>query len=92
MQDKKREQLQKAFARVIKRHRKYSISKICNEIELSKSVWSMVEQEEKDVQLSTMWRIAEALGMPASQLIKYTEEELGKDFYFAYNPHHINKE
>ena len=85
MQEKKREELQKAFARVIKKNRKYSISKICNEIELSKSIWSMVEQGEKDVQLSTMWRIAEALGMPASQLIKCTEEELGKDFYFSYN-------
>lgn len=92
MQDKKKEELQKAFARVIKKHRKYSISKICNEIELSKSVWSMVEQGEKDIQLSTMWRIAEALGMTASELIQHTENELGKDFYFSYNPYCINNE
>ena len=92
MQDKKREQLQKAFARVIKRHRKYSISKICNEIELSKSVWSMVEQEEKDVQLSTMWRMAEGLGIKASLFIRLVERELGKDFFFSFNPNKRTKE
>ena len=92
MQDNKREQLQKAVARILIRHRKYSISQVCNEIELSKSVWSMVEQGEKDIQLSTMWRMAEGLGIKASLFIRLVERELGKDFFFSFNPNKRAKE
>lgn len=50
-----------------------SISLISNEVGLAKSLWSDTEKGIKDPQFSTMWRIAEALDIPLSQLIKDVE-------------------
>ena len=75
--------LQNALAQVIKKHRKgKSISRLSNEIGLSKSIWSDLEHGRKDIQISTFCRIAEALEVKSSVLFKEIEEILGDDFTF----------
>lgn len=79
----KKQKLQTALGKVVKELRKNkSISRLSNEIDLSKSVWADLEQGKKDIQLSTFWRIAEALDVSQTFLINMLEEELGKDFTF----------
>ena len=68
---------QKTIAEIIKEYRlkeKKSISLISNEINLSKSIWSQVEKGVKDIQISTLWRICEALEIPLSTLILEIEK------------------
>jgi len=85
MQERKNE-LQKALAIIIKKHRKnQSISQLANEIDLSKSIWAGIEKGERDVQLSTFWRIAEGLDIKPSQLLKEIERKMGEDFSFLEN-------
>lgn len=77
--------LQKALAEIIKEHRvmqNKSISLICNETDMTKSLWADLEHAIKDPQLTTLWRISEALEIPLSQIIKELEYSLGKDFKF----------
>jgi len=82
MQDSKLK-LQKAVAKIIKKYRGYkSISQLSNEIDLSKSVWSELEKGNKDIQLSTLWRIAEALEISVSTIVTEIEDMLGNDFSF----------
>jgi len=82
MQDRKQE-LQETLALVIKKYRKtQSISKLANEIELSKSVWAGIEKGKRDVQISTFWRIAEGLDIKPSELLKEIEIKLGNEFSF----------
>ena len=82
MQEEK-EKLQRALGIVVKKYRaRYSINKLANEIELSKSVWSDLERGKKDIQFTTFWRIAEALNVPPTVLIMEIQDELGKDFSF----------
>ncbi len=75
MQDQKKK-LQIILADIIKEYRlkqHKSISLIANEINLSKSIWSDLEKGIKDPQVSTLWRIAEALNVSLSQIIKKIE-------------------
>lgn len=75
MQDQKKK-LQIILADIIKEYRlkqHKSISLIANEINLSKSIWSDLEKGIKDPQVSTLWRIAEALNVSLSQIIKKLE-------------------
>lgn len=75
MQDQKKK-LQIILADIIKEYRlkqHKSISLIANEINLSKSIWSDLEKGIKDPQISTLWRIAEALNISLSQIIKKLE-------------------
>lgn len=85
MQEIKKE-FQKTLAKIIKQHRNNtSMSRLCNEIDLSKSIWSELEQGNKDLQLSTFWRIAEAFNIKPSDLLKEIEEALGENFSFLEN-------
>ena len=85
MQDTKKELL-KITGNIIKKYRGIkSISLLSNEIELSKSIWSEVEKGNKDIQLTTLWRISEGLNIKPSELIKEIENILGKDFSFLEN-------
>lgn len=85
MQERKLE-LQKVLAMVIKKYRhNLSISQLANEIDLSKSIWAGIEKGERDVQLSTFWRIAEALNMKPSELLQAIEYGLGDEFSFLEN-------
>ena len=84
MQELKNE-LQKAIATVVKRHRTKSITKSSDEIGMGKSLWADLENGIKDPQLSTLWRIAEGLDIKLHQLIKEVEDELGDKFSFLEN-------
>ena len=91
MQDTKKELL-KITGNIIKKYRGIkSISLLSNEIELSKSIWSEVEKGNKDIQLTTLWRISEGLNIKPSELIKEIENMLGKDFSFLENNSNRNK-
>ena len=56
-----------------------------------KSIWSEVEKGNKDIQLTTLWRISEGLNIKPSELIKEIENMLGKDFSFLENNSNRNK-
>lgn len=59
-----------------------SISLLANEIALSKSIWADLEKGTKDPQLTTLWRIAEALDIPLSEIIQAIEKELPPNWSF----------
>ena len=83
MQGKKLK-FQNALAKIIKKYREnshLSMTKTSDEIGLTKSIWSNVEAGRRDPQLTTIWRMAEALNVPLSQIITELETTLGKDFF-----------
>lgn len=78
--------LQKAMAVIVNKYRgERSISRLSNEIELSKSIWSEMEKGRKDIQLSTFFRISEALEVKPSKLLSEIEDILGDNFSFIEN-------
>lgn len=82
MQENKNKLL-KTLAIAINKHRgEKSISKLCNEIDLSKSIWSELEKGKKDIQFTTFYRIAEALDIKPSFLLSEIEQAIGADFSF----------
>ena len=83
MQDKKDKFLFE-LARIVKKYREranLSINQASHGIDLSKSIWSVIEQGKRDPHLSTLWKISEVLNIPLSLLIKDMEIELGQDFF-----------
>ena len=81
--EKNKKNLQKALAKIVKKYRKQkgkSITLISAEIGMTKSIWGDLEREQKDPQLSTIWRVAEALDIPLSVLIAEIESCLKSDF------------
>lgn len=91
MQDRKKELL-KALAKIVKKYRgEKSISQISMEIDVSKSIWLMIERAQRDAQFSTIWRIAEALDIKPSFLVNELENELGENFSFIENTSGINR-
>lgn len=86
MQDKyldSKQKLKEALAYVVKKHRKLqnkSISKISAEIMMTKSMWQTLEKGKKDPQYSTLWRVAEALGVSVEQISLEVSEILGDEF------------
>ncbi len=74
----------KTLGDIIKTHRKLtkkSIYKISAEIFMSKSTWREAELGVcKDINLTTLWKIAEGLDITPYQLLKEVQEKLGKDF------------
>ncbi len=82
MQDRKKE-LQQAIADIVKASRRgKSITKSAEEIGMGKSIWAYLENGNKDPQISTFWRIAEAFEMKPSELLKKIEVHLGENFSF----------
>ena len=82
MKNRKKFLLQ-AVAKVVKNHRlqqKKSLSQISAEIMMTKSLWNDLEKGIKDPQLSTLWRVSEALDIPLEQLIADIKNELGSNF------------
>ena len=68
---------------IIKKYRQKSnksISLISAEIGMTKSMWADLEKGIKDPQLSTLLRMAQGLNIPASQIVKELETNLGQDF------------
>ena len=78
-----KKKMQQALSTIIKKYRleqNKSISLISDEIGMTKSMWADLEKSIKDPQLSTLWRISEALDVPMSKIIIELEELLGKNF------------
>ncbi len=86
MQDvylKNKKLMQQILSGIIKRYRQdrnKSISLISDEIGMTKSMWADLEKAIKDPQLSTLWRVSEALDIPLSVIVIELEKALGKDF------------
>ena len=79
----KKEELQILLSKIVKEKRQNlhkSITLISNEICMTKSMWGDLERGKKDPQLSTIWRISEALEIPLSSLIWELEQKLGSNF------------
>lgn len=71
---------------VIKRLRQSktkSISRISDEFSIPKSGWADIERGDADLQFTSLWRIAEALEMPLSDLISRLEKELPENWSFV---------
>lgn len=74
----------KTLGNVIKTHRessKKSIYKISAEISMSKSTWREAELGVcKDINLTTLWKIAEGLDVTPAQLLQEVQDKLENDF------------
>jgi len=55
-------------------------SKLEDEFELAKYTINRVETAKFDCKIITLWKMAEAIGIKPSQIIKTVEEKLGEDF------------
>jgi len=78
-----KKKLRHALASIIKFHRlkcQKSMYLISNEIGMTRTMWGDLERAIKDPQLTTIWRVAEALEITLSSLIFELENKLGKDF------------
>ena len=59
-----------------------SINRFAHEYDLDVGNTSRVEKGSIEVKLVTFWKIAEALEIPPSKLLKMVEKRLGKKFHF----------
>lgn len=59
-----------------------SISLISNELNVSKSIWSDVEMGKSDLQVTTFWRISEALNIEPEKLIALIHQNIEEEFSF----------
>ena len=78
-----KQKLQNILAQYVREKRleqNKSLSKISAEIMMTKSMWLDLEKGIKDPQLSTLWRVSEALDIPLEILIREIKLRLGKDF------------
>lgn len=78
-----KQKLKDALAQVVKKYRKAqnkSISQISAEIMMTKSMWQTLESGKKDPQYSTIWKVAEALGVSVEQISGEVYEILGNEF------------
>lgn len=80
-------QLIKEFGKTLKKQRKTHTKKsqtlFAYEYELDSGNLSRIENGKIDPKLTMLWRIAEALGIPLSELIKSLEDNLGSDFHIT---------
>lgn len=83
--NEKTEKLIKVFGEIIREERENSIKKsqtlFSYEYELDSGNLCRIENGKIEPKLTMMWRLAEALGVPLSELIRRVEKKLGKDFY-----------
>ncbi len=82
---KKREAILKSIGNTVKNLRLKtgkSISLISNELNVSKSIWSDVEMGKSDLQVTTFWRISEALNIEPEKLIALIHQNIEEEFSF----------
>ncbi len=80
--NKKKKIILKALAKVVKELRgEKSQFMFCSENDISTSIISTIEHAKKDPQMTTLFKLAEAFDMTASQFMKLIQDELPKDFY-----------
>ena len=80
---KNKKLMQQTLSSIIKKYRierNKSISLISDEIGMTKSMWADLEKSIKDPQLSTLWRISEALDIPLSVIVIELENALVEGF------------
>lgn len=78
-----RQKVKIEIGKIIKKYRliqNKSISLICAEIGMTKSMWADLEKGIKDPQLITLLRISEALNINLSIIITELEKQLGENF------------
>lgn len=84
--DNKTKHLAKAIGQVVKELRtekkKGSINQFAHEYDLDVGNTSRIENGLIDAKVVTLWKIAEALEMPLSELIQAVEKKIGADFHF----------
>lgn len=80
----KAEKLIKSLGKIIEKHRKEtgkSMYKISAESSISKTSWRRIEKAlHKDINLTSLWKIAYGLDITPDDLIKELREELGENF------------
>jgi predicted transcriptional regulator len=59
---------------------KLSANRFSNEYDIGSGNISRIENAEVDCKFITVWKIADALGLRPSELVKIVETELGPDF------------
>lgn len=76
--------LVKVLGKIIKKYRleqNKTIYKISAECSIHKDTWRLIEKGSvNDIKISSLWKIAEGLGLKVEDLIKETKEVLGNDF------------
>ena len=83
LNNEKKSLLLKAIGEVIKEKRKVlnkGIILLSYEYDLSNTSLAQLEKGLRDVQITTMWKIANALGMNFSEFITEVEKRLPKNF------------
>ena len=76
--------LVQVLGNIIKKHRteqKKTIYKISAECSMHKDAWRLIEKGlVHDIKLSSLWMIAEGLGLDPLDLLKEAKDILGEDF------------
>ena len=76
--------LVKTLGKIVKKHRleqKKTIYKISAECSIHKDSWRLIENGlVNDVKISSIWKIAEGLGMDPIDLLQELKAALGNDF------------
>lgn len=84
--DEKTKYLVKVIGQVVKELRlekdKGSINKFAHEYDLDVGNTSRIENGKIEPKIVMLWKIAEALGMPLSELIQRVESKITPDFNF----------
>jgi transcriptional regulator with XRE-family HTH domain len=84
--DDKTKHLAKIIGQVVNelriKKKKGSINQFAHEYDLDVGNTSRIENGLIDAKVVTLWKIAEALEMPLSELIKQIEAKIGNDFQF----------
>lgn len=84
-QDKSKNlQLSQKLGKVIKKLRQektaLSVNKLADGYDIARGNLSKIENGQVECKFVTAWRIAEAIGVKPSYLVKILEKELGDDF------------
>ncbi|MBQ8168279.1 helix-turn-helix transcriptional regulator [bacterium] len=81
---KKSEKLIQTLGKIIREERKKrydkSLTLFAYEFDLNPGNLCKIENSQIEPKITMLWRIAEALDMPLSDLIKLLEQNLGEDF------------
>ena len=83
--DSKKRLLLKVIGELIKEKRiakNKGILLLSYEFDISNSSIAQLEKGQRDVQITTLWKLANAFGYKCSDFIKLIEDELPEDFNF----------
>jgi transcriptional regulator with XRE-family HTH domain len=81
----KKEILLNAIGKIVKSRRKKGLLRLAFEYDLPNTTLAKLEKGLCDPQISTLWKISNALGLKFSDFISLVEKELPQDFMFEKN-------